>query len=160
MDAVLGPWLETDILELQRMGVRFLPNPAHLEINGVKVSLTSADALSPMLRELVVQGDKVQEALRLLLHQRCLFPMVPREPAQVCEARAQALDFPAAPHLCIFPSLCGSMSATSVDGTLFLNPGPLCEAAGPGTFAELWVAEGQGSLKERMRVDFKKIEKS
>eukprot|EP00435_Cladocopium_sp_Y103_P073153 s108_g42.t1 len=97
-------------------------------------------------------------ALRLLLQQRCLFPMVPREPAQVCEARAQALDFPGgAPHLCIFPSLAG-LSATVADDTLFVNPGFLCKSAALGSFAELWIAPGGDSMKDRIRVDVKKLE--
>jgi len=159
IDVSMGPFLtRRDSLEqLQRLGVRFLPNPAHLEINGIKVCLTSADLLGPMLPQLVLRppGKKIQEALRLLLQQRCLLPMVPREPAQVYESRASALDFPAgAPHLCIFPSISG-LSATVADDTLFVNPGFLHKSA----MAEVWIAPGSASLDERFRVDMKKLEK-
>lgn len=166
LDVVMGSYLmaSKDSLEsLQRLGVRFLPNPVHLEINGIKVSLSSADALTPVIRELVLRCPsgqrKMDEALRLLLRQRCLFPMVPREPAQVYEARAQALDFPGgAPHLCIFPSIAG-LSATVADDTLFVNPGFLCKSGALGSFAELWIAPGGAStLKDRIRVDVKKLE--
>eukprot|EP00913_Durusdinium_trenchii_P014028 g13173.t1 len=133
IDVSMGPFLtRRDSLEqLQRLGVRFLPNPAHLEINGIKVCLTSADLLGPMLPQLVLRppGKKIQEALRLLLQQRCLLPMVPREPAQVYE--------------------------TVADDTLFVNPGFLHKSA----MAEVWIAPGSASLDERFRVDMKKLEK-
>merc|ERR1711972_27373 len=119
---------------LRMLGVKFLPNPAHLLINGLKVSLTSADALSPLLREIVLrpEGRKIEEALRLLLYQRTLFPVVPRDPAQISETRAAALDFPLAdqlPEVCIFPSAVGTANGCVVENTLFVNPGPICRPA-------------------------------
>mmetsp|Transcript_55074 Transcript_55074/g.103242 ORF Transcript_55074/g.103242 Transcript_55074/m.103242 type:complete len:578 (+) Transcript_55074:69-1802(+) len=167
LDVTLQDWLApeiSDLRELQRMGVRFLPNPAHVELNGIKVSLTSADALTPIMREMVLrpEGRKVEEALRLLLLQRCLFPAVPRDPAQVCESRARCLDFPedGLPHVCIFPSPVGVMNGTVVEGTLFVNPGSLCRQAAAGSFAELWIRTSSGesdTLKDRMRLDLKKL---
>ncbi|CAE7722727.1 POLA2 [Symbiodinium sp. CCMP2456] len=166
MDIMLAQWLEeaTDLLQLQQMGVRFLSNPAHVEINGIKVSITSADALSPILREMVLrpEGRKVEEALQLLLKQRCLFPAVPRDPAQVYEAKAKALDFPwdgIAPQICIFPSPLAVMNGAVVENTLFVNPGTLCRQAALGSFAELWIqpAEGVSTMKDRVRLDLKKL---
>jgi len=156
-----GSPLET----LKRLGVQFLPNPAHIEINGIKLSLTSTDALSPVLREIVLrpEGRKIEEALRLLLRQRGLFPVVPREPAQVCESRAAALDFPqgAVPDICIFPSASGTANGMIVDETIFVNPGFVCRPAVLGSFAELWLAPtngvGKPSMKERVRVDIHKL---
>jgi len=130
--------------KLQSIGVKFLPNPAHLEINGLKVTASSTDALSPVLRELVLRPAerKIEEALRLLLSQRSMFPVLPRDPAQVCEARAGALSFPYAgqslPDVCIFPSNAGGATGTFVDGTAFVNPGLLCRGT-LGTFAEVSV---------------------
>jgi DNA polymerase alpha subunit B len=150
--------------QLSRLGVHFVPNPAHVEINGVKVSFTSADALSPVLREIVLRGDgkKIEEALKLLLLQRNLFPVVPRDPAQVCEARAEALEFPdaAVPDICVFPSMSGVPNGTVVENTVFLNPGSLCRPAALGSFGELWLAPAGSTpiaLKERVRVDIHKI---
>mmetsp|Transcript_35103 Transcript_35103/g.72151 ORF Transcript_35103/g.72151 Transcript_35103/m.72151 type:complete len:578 (-) Transcript_35103:87-1820(-) len=167
MDIMLAQWLEeeaTDLLQLQQMGVRFLSNPAHVELNGIKVSITSADALSPILREMVLrpEGRKVEEALQLLLKQRCLFPAVPRDPAQVYEAKAQALDFPwdgTSPQICIFPSPLAVMNGAVVENTLFVNPGALCRQAALGSFAELWIqpAEGVSTMKDRVRLDLKKL---
>lgn len=146
---------------LRAMGVRFAPNPAHLLINGARVSLTSADALSPVLRELVLkhEGKKIEEALRLLLQQRGLFPVVPRDPAQVSECRAAALDFPdrQVPAICIFPSAMGVPTGMVVDSTLFVNPGQLCKPAALGNFAEVWIAPGGSSLRDRCRVDIHKL---
>ena len=147
------------------MGIQFLPNPAHVEINGIKVSLTSADALSPLLRNFVLrpEGRKMDEALRLLLLQQGLFPVVPRDPAQVCEARAAALDFPGGvlPDVCIFPSITGTVKGTLVDDTIFVNPRSLCRPAALGTFAELWLTPTTGGkstpLGERFRVDSHRI---
>lgn len=163
----LAGCLPADSLEpLRRLGVQFLPNPAHISVNGLKISITSADALSPVLRSgLVLRPEerKIEQALRLLLQQRSLFPVLPRDPPQVSEARASALDFPegAPPDVCIFPSASGSASGAFVDGRLFINPGPLCRPAATGTFAELYLAPpasagaGQGLLSERARVDIK-----
>lgn len=157
---------------LHSLGVKFLPNPAHLDINGLKVTASSTDALSPVLRELVLRPPerKIEEALRLLLKQRSMFPVVPRDPAQVCEARAAALNFPfadgALPDVCIFPSAAGGATGTFVDGTAFVNPGLLCRGT-LGTFAEVMVlpdssraAQGGAPLKlsERARVDILKLD--
>jgi len=149
--------------------VTFLPNPAHFEINGLKVSVSSTDALSPVLREIVLRPPdrKIEEALRLLLYQRSLFPVLPRDPPQVSEARSEALQFPFAdlstPDLCIFPSAAGAPTGTFVDGTAFINPGVLCKGA-LGTFAEVFVLPDrapQGGkplpLSERARVDVMKL---
>jgi len=170
LDASLGPGLESkDLGALKRLGVKFLPNPAHLQINGVAVSVTSADALTPILREIVLrpEGRKIEEALRLLLQQRTLFPVVPREPAHVSEARAAALDFVEGvePQLCIFPSVTGNPSGVFVDSTLFINPGSVCRPMVLGSFAEVWLtpsAVSDGNSKpfgERVRVDIQKLEK-
>merc|ERR1719183_1425769 len=108
------------------------------------MSVSSSDALSPVLRELVLRPAerKIEEALRLLLCQRTLFPVLPRDPVQVSEARAGALAFPfvdgAVPDLCIFPSAAGGATGTFVDGTAFVNPGLLCRGV-LGTFADVMV---------------------
>ena len=151
--------------QLKRMGIQFLPNPAHVDINGINVSLTSADALSSVLRNFVLrpEGRKIDEALRLLLLQQGLFPVVPRDPAQVCEARAAALDFPGGvlPDICIFPLNSGIANGTLVDDTIFVNPGMLCRPAALGSFAEVWLAPSTGgtktSLRERFRVDIHRM---
>lgn len=154
--------------QLKRVGVKFLPNPAHLDINGLKVSITSADALSPVLRSGLVlrpEEKKIEQALRLLQQQRTFFPVLPREPAQVSEARAAALDFPekGVPDICIFPSVSGTPSGTFVDEKLFVNPGSVCRPVAKGTFAEIWVAPqttvgaGKG-LKDRVRVDIQSLQ--
>merc|ERR1712032_1461064 len=149
MDVALGARLGAGIFDsFRNLGVRFLPNPAHASINGFRCSFTSADALSPVLRDIVLrpEGKKIEEAQRLLLQQRTLFPVVPRDPANVCEARAAALDFPfaedAVPDVCIFPSVSGNPSGAIVDGTVFVNPGPLCRPNVVGTLAELWITKG------------------
>jgi len=170
LDASLGPGLESkDLGALKRLGVKFLPNPAHLQINGVAVSVTSADALTPILREIVLrpEGRKIEEALRLLLQQRTLFPVVPREPAHVSEARAAALDFVEGlePQLCIFPSVTGNPNGVFVDNTLFINPGSVCRPMVLGSFAEVWLTPSAVSdcnskpFGERVRVDIQKLEK-
>jgi hypothetical protein len=165
LDVALEPLGLTDALQpLRRLGVKFLPNPAHVQVNGLRMSITSADALTPVLREIVLrpQGKKIEEAHRLLLRQRCLFPVVPRDPAQVSEKRAAALDFPdlLEPDVCIFPSLSGTPTGAFVDSSVFVNPGSLCRPAALGTFADLRVApcgpapdaDGDG-LRGRARVD-------
>ncbi|CAE8646389.1 unnamed protein product, partial [Polarella glacialis] len=102
-------------------------------------------------------------ALRLLLRQRNLFPVVPRDPPQVCEARAAALNFPdgAPPDVCVFPSVAGIANGLVVDSTVFVNPGSLCKPAALGSFAELWLAPKKGDatqlLQQRVRVDIHKI---
>mmetsp|Transcript_43202 Transcript_43202/g.78591 ORF Transcript_43202/g.78591 Transcript_43202/m.78591 type:complete len:597 (+) Transcript_43202:81-1871(+) len=148
---------------LKRLDVQMLPNPAHLQIEGLRISMTSADALSPLLKELVLRsgGRRIEEAYRLLLKQRTLFPVVPREPARVSESHAAALDFPdgIAPHLCILPSAAGVPSGMVVDETIFVNPGQVCKAS-LGTFAELWVCpEGDNGalLSDTTRVDIQKL---
>lgn len=169
-DASLGPGLESDHLAaLKRQGVKFLPNPAHLRINGVAVSVTSADALTPILREIVLrpEGRKIEEALRLLLQQKTLFPVLPREPAHVSEARAATLDFVEGvePQLCIFPSVTGNPTGVFVDNTLFVNPGSVCRPMVLGSFAEVWltpnsVSDGKSKpFGESVRVDIQKLEK-
>lgn len=166
LDVLLGgqaPLLATAVERLKRLGVRFLPNPAHVDINGIKVSLTSADALSPLLKEIVLRpgGQKIEEALRLLLLQQGLFPMVPRDPPQVSEARAAALDFPGGvrPQLVIFPSIMGNATGLFVDDTIFVNPGPLCKPKQLCSFAEVWIAPSTGAvrLQDRVRVDIHKL---
>lgn len=165
LDVALEPLGLTDALQpLRRLGVKFLPNPAHVQVNGLRVSITSADALTPVLREIVLrpQGKKIEEAHRLLLRQRTLFPAVPRDPAQVSEARSVALDFPdlLEPDVCIFPSLSGTPTGAFVDSSVFVNPGSLCRPAALGTFADLRVApcgpapDADGTrLRGRARVD-------
>lgn len=165
LDASFGPDVAPAAMEqLRSLGVRFLPNPAHVRVNGVRVSLTSADALSPVLREIVLRpdGKKIEEALRLLVAQRGLFPVVPRDPPQVSECRAVALDFPdgVPPDVCAFPSVSGTAGGTVVDGTVFVNPGALCRPAALGSFAELWLApaaEPGAPLLGRVRVDIQKL---
>jgi len=160
----------SQFITLRNLGVKFLPNPAHLEMNGMKVSISSADALSPVLREIVLRPNerKIEEGLRLLLHQRSLFPVLPRDPVQVSESRAAALSFPYAdngvPDLCIFPSAIGAATGTFVDGTAFVNPGVLCRGT-LGTFAEVTVLPDRSraggnalKLSERTRVDVMKLE--
>jgi len=170
LDASLGPGLESEHLAaLRKLGVRFLPNPAHLRINGVAVVVTSADALTPILREIVLrpEGRKIEEALRLLLQQRSLFPVAPREPAHVSEARAAALDFveDVEPQVCIFPSVTGNPNGVFVDGTLFINPGSVCRPMVLGSFADVWLTPSEvsggdsKSFCERVRVDIQKLEK-
>lgn len=164
LDVALGPSLGAGGEEqFKELGAHFLPNPAHLQINGLSVTITSADALTPVLRSgLVLRPDerKIEQALRLLQQQRSLFPVVPREPAVVSEARAAALDFPGGsiPDVCIFPSASGTASGTFVDGRLFVNPGSLCRPAAYGTFAEIWLAPppadgSNASLLARAQVD-------
>lgn len=155
--------------QLHGLGVKFLPNPAHLEINGLRVSTCSSDALTPVLKELVLRPPerKIEEALRQLVGQGTLFPVLPRDPVQVSETRAAALSFPfdgVAPDICIFPSVAGGSNGTFVDSTAFVNPGVLCRGT-LGTFAEVSVlpdrsARGGAPLKlsERTRVDILKID--
>eukprot|EP00930_Biecheleria_cincta_P070356 TRINITY_DN5799_c0_g1_i1.p1 TRINITY_DN5799_c0_g1~~TRINITY_DN5799_c0_g1_i1.p1 ORF type:complete len:749 (+),score=108.20 TRINITY_DN5799_c0_g1_i1:97-2343(+) len=166
LDVLLGavaPMLSPAMERLKRLGARFLPNPAHVDLKGIQVSLTSADALSPLLREIVLrpEGRKIEEALRLLLLQQSLFPVVPRDPPQVSEARAAALDFPdgARPQLVMFPSIAGNATGLFVDDTVFVNPGPLCRPAAFGSFAEFWIAPSTGAarLQDRVRVDIQKL---
>lgn len=144
LDAMLAPLLPGEALErLRSLGVLFLPNPSHLRVGDLRISLTSADALSPVLRSgLVLRpegGRRLEEGLRGLLGQRRLFPVLPRDPPQVSEARAESLDFPdgEVPHLCIFPSHAGVPSHSVVDGCAFLNPGSVCLPAALGCFAEV-----------------------
>mmetsp|Transcript_127417 Transcript_127417/g.220947 ORF Transcript_127417/g.220947 Transcript_127417/m.220947 type:complete len:619 (-) Transcript_127417:43-1899(-) len=150
--------------QLKSLDVHMVPNPAHLEINGIRVSLCSADPLSSVLRELVLRPAerKIEEALRLLLYQRTLFPVLPRDPPQVSEARADAFDFPdqQVPDMCIFPSQMG-LTGTFVDDTAFVNPGLLCRGTN-GTFAEMWIVPPSGKadghkLRDRVRVDIQKL---
>jgi len=149
---------------LRRLGVRFVPNPSHVQVSGMRMSLTSADALSPVLRELVLrpQGKKIEEALRMLAYQRTLFPSFPRDPGHVSEARSGAFDFPddLLPDAIIFPSQMGTPSGTFIDGTAFVNPGVLCRAT-LGTFAEVWIKPREigavGSIEGRMRVDIQSL---
>merc|ERR1711970_1402983 len=109
-----------------------------IRIGGLGISVTSSDALSPVLRDLVLrpEGKKIQESLRHLLRQRTLFPALPRDPPQVSEARASALDFPAGsvPDVCIFPSQIGGLSAAFVEDVTFVNPGSVCRPAALGSF--------------------------
>jgi DNA polymerase alpha subunit B len=169
LDVSLAPVLQgtadgpRNLERLRKLGVQFLPNPAHVRINGVQVSITSADALSPLLRELVLrpEGKKIEEALRLLLYQRSLLPVVPRDPPQVSEIRSAAFQFPdqdRLPEVCIFPSAMG-FHGSVVENTVFVNPGSLCRPAALGSFAELWLAppKRHGSLRERARVDIQKV---
>jgi len=145
---------------LRRLGVRFVPNPSHIQVCGMRLSLSSADALSPVLRELVLrpQGKKIEEALRMLVHQRTFFPAFPRDPGHVSEARSGAFDFPddVTPDVVIFPSQMGTPSGTFIDGTAFINPGVLCRAT-LGTFAEVWTKPREkgvtGGIEGRVRVD-------
>jgi hypothetical protein len=146
---------------LQELGVRLVQNPSHLNIGGLRVSLTSADALMPVLRELVLRptGNKIEEGLRVLARQRSLFPVVPREPAHVSEEQASALNFPedVTPDVVIFPSQMGAPSAHFVDGAMFVNPGRLCRGV-LGTFAELSAKPRAGqSLEQCLRVDIQKL---
>lgn len=165
LEVLLG--LEPGIFEpLQKLGVKLLPNPVHLRINGLRVSVSATDALSPVLRDLVLRpaGRRIEEALRLLLLQQTLFPVLPRDPPQVSDSRAAALRFPEGkpPHICIFPSLAGGASSTLVDDCVFVNPGPLCKA-NLGTFAELWMVPSgptgapSAPLRERVRVDIQRL---
>lgn len=170
LDVALGPHLQNtqsgtrSLDRLKSLGVKFLPNPAFVRINGVQVCLTSADAVTPLLRELVLRpaGNKIEEALRLLLHQRTLFPVVPRDPPQVSERRSDALNFPdqdRLPDVCIFPSAVGTANGTVVESTVFVNPGSLCRPAALGSFAELWLAppKAGANLRQRARVDIQKV---
>ena len=68
---------------------------------------------------------------------------MPREPAQVYESRAKALDLNA-PQLVIFPSLAG-LNATTVEGTLFVNPGFL--------FRNAWRLRQAPHLKMRTKMN-------
>lgn len=144
---------------LQRQGIRMLSNPSYIKVNDVSIAVSSADALSPVLRDLVFRSDgkRIEEALRQLLLQRTLFPVFPRS-HPVSEANAHALSFPdgGVPEICIFPSAVMSGSGTFVDNCLFLNPGPLCRATF-GTFAEVVVHQGDTSMQERVRVDIQKL---
>lgn len=162
LDVALAPLgLSDSLRQIKSMGVKFLPNPAHVEVNGLRMSITSADALSPVLREIVLrpQGKKIEEAHKLLLRQRTFFPAVPRDPAHVSEARAAALDFPGdeAPDVCIFPSLSGMPTGAFVDNSVVVNPGSLCRPAALGTFAGVRVAasakDSGSQLRGRARVD-------
>jgi len=168
LDDVLIPSLGSARMEpLRRLGVRFLPNPAHLEINGLRVSVTSSDALTPVLRSgLVLRPEerKIEKALRLLQQQRNLFPVLPREPAMVSEARASTFLFPdsVVPDICIFPSVSGTPSGTLVEGRLFVNPGSVCRPAAMGTFAEIYLTtppsdSGKAALRDRARVDIQSL---
>lgn len=171
LDTVLAPVVGSEALdELRSLDVTFLPNPAHLRINGTRVSITSTDALSPILRSgLVLRPEerKIEQALRLLQQQGGLFPVLPREPAQVCEARAAALDFPedgGLPDICIFPSMSGTPAGTVVDGRVFVNPGTVCRPAALGTVAELFLVPAAPTeeaskvpLSERLRVDIQAL---
>jgi len=159
MDSALGIGVAA-FEPLRRLGVHFVSNPSHVQVCGMRLSLTSADALSPVLRELVLrpQGKKIEEALRMLIHQRTFFPAFPRDPGHISEARSAAFDFPddAPPDVVIFPSQMGTPSGTFIDGTAFVNPGVLCRAT-LGTFAEVWTKPQEkgvaGNIEGRMRVD-------
>lgn len=168
LDVTLSALLGQSAVEpFVRLGVEFLPNPAHLHVNGLDITVSSADALSPVLRSGLVlrpEDKKLEQAMRLLLQQRCLFPVFPRDPPRVCESRSSQLGFPEGrvPDVVIFPSSFGTASGSFVDGRLFVNPGSVCRAAAAGTFAELFVAPpppggANASLPERARVDVKSI---
>jgi len=157
--------------KLKRAGVMLLSNPSHVKIGDLNVSISSADVLSPLLRDIICKPEgkkKIQESLCQVLRQRNLFPVLPRDPAAVSEARAAALNFPEGgfPDLCIFPSQCGGLSCSFVDETAFLNPGPVARPAALGGFAELWLTggaepstseDGAAPLSSRMRVDFHRL---
>uniref|UniRef100_A0A7S2QNU9 DNA polymerase alpha subunit B n=1 Tax=Zooxanthella nutricula TaxID=1333877 RepID=A0A7S2QNU9_9DINO len=166
LDVAVGPSLDASGAEqLRRLGARLVPNPAHLSVEGLRLTVTSADALTPVLRAGLVlrpEEKRIEQAQRLLLQQRSLFPVMPREPASVAEARARALDFPGqeVPDVLVFPSATGSASGQFVDGRLFVNPGSVCRPAALGSFAEMWLTPppaggGGASLVQRARVDIK-----
>mmetsp|Transcript_81001 Transcript_81001/g.234865 ORF Transcript_81001/g.234865 Transcript_81001/m.234865 type:complete len:635 (+) Transcript_81001:82-1986(+) len=171
LDASLGPSLgELGSDMLRKMGAKLLPNPAHLNIEGLRLTVTSTDALSPVLRSGLVlrpEDRRIERALRVLLQQRTLFPVVPRDPANISENRAAALDFPGGelPDVLVFPSATGTASGQFVDGRLVVNPGSVCRPAALGTFAEIWLTPApaaeagapadSGSLLRRARVDIK-----
>jgi len=170
LDAMLAPVLGAQALGQLKSavpGLRFLPNPAHVRLGSTVVTLCASDALSPVLRSGLVlrpEEKKIEAALRALVHQRCLFPVLPRDPPQVSEIRASALDFPdhTAPDVCIFPSQAGLPSATLVGETAFLNPGAVCRPASLGSFAEVRLAPATGSggaasFQERLQVEIHKL---
>lgn len=149
--------------QLRNLGVTLLPNPAHISVAGLRMSITSADVLTPMLKEILLRGTggKIEEALRQVLGQRTLFPVLPREPPQVSEARATALDFPEGivPDMCIFPSQIGGLAGTFVDGTAFVNTGYVCRPAVMGQFTDVWIAPPNDGVlfQDRVRMDFTKL---
>lgn len=167
LDVALSPIVSAARLDqIRKLGnVKFLPNPAHVQIGStLRVSVTSADALSPVLRSGLVlrpEEKKIEKALRLLQQQRTLFPVVPREPAAISETRASALDFPGGlvPDICIFPSASGTPAGSLVDGRIFVNPGSVCRPAAMGTLAQVWVSDSSkgACLGDSVRVDIQSL---
>jgi len=143
LDTMLAPMLmDPHGLDGLR-GVQFLPNPVHLQLeNQVLLSITSADVLMPVLRSGLVlrpEEKRLDAAAKALLLQRSLFPVLPRDPAQVSESRAQALNFPEErlPDAIVSPTQVGDLGGTRVAATMFANPGSVCGPTSRGGFVEL-----------------------
>ena len=131
--------------------VKCVSNPASLQIGGLNVMITSADALSSINTNLLYkqgenQQSRVDACLEQFLKARTLFPVMPSA-LRVEPSLRHTLDISddgdSFPHIIILPSLSGKRFVKKIAGRVFVNPGFMSDATGSSSsIAELVLNPG------------------
>jgi DNA polymerase alpha subunit B len=129
--------------------VKFVSNPATIQIGDLKIFATSADALSAINSNVLFKADatsagRVETCLDQILRSRSLFPVMPNnlriDPStrHLADLHDESKWFP---HIIVSPSLAGKRFIKKVSGRVFVNPGFMSDSAGTtSSLAEIVIA--------------------
>lgn len=146
--------------------VRFVSNPATVELSDIRLLVSSTDALSSLNSTLEFkQGNsllgRVDSCLEQMLRSRSLFPAAPSSIRIDSQNRA-ALDMEELPHVIVFPSISGKRFVKQISGRIFVNPGFMCDMSGSSSLADIVVNPPQsvdcaGDLFSRISAEVVKL---
>jgi DNA polymerase alpha subunit B len=131
--------------------VKFVSNPATLQIGNFKMLLTSADALTSInTNVLFKQTEKpdalgrVDACLEAMLKARTLFPVMPSN-LRIEPSLRHNMDLEESeiPHIVVFPSISGKRFIKRIANRVFVNPGFMSDSTGSSSsIAELVISPG------------------
>ena len=118
--------------------VKFHSNPCTLHVGGMKVLVTSSDALSVINSNVLFkQGEsqvgRVDACLDQIVRSRSLFPVMPNN-VRIDHASRHLADN-VLPDIVVTPSLAGKRFIKKINGRVFVNPGFMSDP--PGTTSSL-----------------------
>jgi hypothetical protein len=147
--------------------VMYASNPCTLEIDNLKILVTSTDALSAINSNILFKQDssessslaRVDQCLHQLLQARSLFPVMPSS-LRIEPSLRHCLDIDESqfPHLIIIPSLSGKKFIKKIKNRVFINPGFRSDSTGSNSsIAELVIQPGFADIETRVNGELIKL---
>ena len=133
---------------LSPSNIKYVSDPAILDINGLHLALTSTDILFHLGKEEISfpprSGDRMSRLASHILQQGSLYPLYP--PSEDINLDIEKLEdfalLDQPPHILLLPSDLNNF-VRDINGTTVVNPGRLTKGLGPGTYTIFQVSRGE-----------------